>query len=151
MGKQKFQSKFYNVNYPKNNQTCVQWPPLGTKKSFLIKLRFRLVVDDSNWPLLAGGCFQRWSLTQVWLHSHISFYLVFFPLSFQQSSSKVDFTIWSNLIQLDPTWSTLIQFDPIFAQRFQQSTHLWGLEWRWNINQLWDNQFELNRIKNLQK
>ncbi len=41
----------------------------------LIKLRFRLAVDGSNWPLLTGGrCSQvavvhRWSVSQVWLYS----------------------------------------------------------------------------------
>jgi hypothetical protein len=29
----------------------------AVRKRCLIKLRFRLVVDDSNWLLLTGGCY----------------------------------------------------------------------------------------------
>ncbi len=34
----------------------------------LIKLRFRLAINDSNWPLLTGGRCWRWLLSQVWLY-----------------------------------------------------------------------------------
>jgi hypothetical protein len=49
-----------NCHFGKNSQTCVQRPPLGHKKvaiwkRCLVKLIFRLVIDDSNWLLLTGG------------------------------------------------------------------------------------------------
>ena len=42
------------------SQTYVQRPPLGPEKVAvwkrgLIKVRFRLVIDEQNWPLLTGG------------------------------------------------------------------------------------------------
>ncbi len=45
-----------NLVKEKYKQACVQQPPLGPEKSGrLIKVRFRLVVDESNWLLLTGG------------------------------------------------------------------------------------------------
>ncbi len=45
-----------NLVKEKYNQPCVQQPPFGPEKSGrLIKVRFRLVVDESNWLLLTGG------------------------------------------------------------------------------------------------
>ena len=43
-------------------QTYVQRPPLGPEngvvwKRLLIKFRFRLVVDDSNWSFITSGCY----------------------------------------------------------------------------------------------
>jgi hypothetical protein len=42
------------------SQTCEQRPPFGPEKSGRlkegIKLRFRLVIDESNRPLFTGGC-----------------------------------------------------------------------------------------------
>ena len=44
---------------------------------FLIKLRFRLAVDNSNWPLLTGGC-----CSQVVVNSGLTVYtLESFPLT----------------------------------------------------------------------
>jgi hypothetical protein len=54
------------------SQTCVQRPPLGPEKSGRLtevsdktEIYRRLVVDDSNWPLLTGGVVHRWLLSQV--------------------------------------------------------------------------------------
>ncbi len=48
------------VFFGKYSQTCVQRPPLGPEKvsvwkRCLIKLRFRLVIDETNWLLFTGG------------------------------------------------------------------------------------------------
>ena len=39
------------------SQTRVQQLPLGPekRKRGMIKVRFRLVIEESNWPLLTGG------------------------------------------------------------------------------------------------
>ena len=54
----------------KYSQTFLQQPPLGPDKSvrwkrYLIKLRLRLVVDESNWPLLTGGHYSQLVVKQV--------------------------------------------------------------------------------------